>query len=497
METAGIKTAKLIERPPVIVVMGHIDHGKSTLLDYIRKTNVAEKEVGGITQNISAYEVIHNNKKITFLDTPGHEAFSRLRGRGAGVADISILVVSAEDGVKPQTVEAYKQIQELKLPFVVAINKIDKENANVERTKQSLLENQIYVEGSGGDTPVVSISAKTGEGVPELLDLLNLISQIEELRANPDLPAEGVIIEVSRSKEIGISATMIIKSGTLKMGMFVVAGESVSPVRMMEDFQSNKIQSATFSSPIRVGGFDSVPVVGTFFHSFYSRKDAEEFIEVPRRASQTLKATPDSPEKFIIPVIIKADNAGIIEAIEYELSKMEADKVGLRVLYSAVGDITDEDIKIASGKASTLIIGFNAKMTSPTKGLAERLNVTVANFDIIYKLNEWLGMMVEEKTPKTEVEEKKGLAKILKLFSQTKDKQIIGGRVEEGTLTVGDDVKILRRDAEIGKGKIRELQQMKTKIKEIGADSEFGAMVESKMEIAAGDKLEAYVIVKK
>ncbi len=497
MTITGIKPSQLLDRPPIIVVMGHIDHGKSTLLDYIRKTNLVDKEIGGITQNISAYEVVHNQKKITFLDTPGHEAFGLLRGRGAGVADIAILVVSAEDGVKPQTTEAYQQIKELGLPFVVAINKIDKENADIERTKNSLLENEIYVEGYGGDTPVVAISAKTGEGVPELLDMLGLISDIAELKADPDLPAEGIIIEVARSKESGISATMIIKSGTLKMGMFVVAGESVAPIRFMENFLGKKIESATFSSPIRVIGFDSVPAAGTYFHSFYSRKEAEAFIETPRRKVASEKAEADSPERFIIPIIIKADNAGIIEAIEYELKKMETEKVGLRILYSAIGDITDEDVKIASGKPQTLLIGFNANVSPATKNLAERMSVTIQTFDIIYKLNEWLAKAVIEKTPKTEVEEKKGVAKVLKLFSQVKDKQVLGARVEEGIISVGDDVKIMRRDVLIGQGKVKELQQMKAKVKEIGTDSEFGAMIESKIECAPGDKLEAYTVVRR
>ena len=496
MAITGLKSTKLLERPPIIVVMGHIDHGKSTLLDYIRKTHVVDEEVGGITQNISAYEVMHKQKKITFLDTPGHEAFSRLRGRGAGVADIAVLVVSAEDGVKPQTIEAYQQIKSLGLPFVVAINKIDKENANIERTKNSLLESEIYVEGYGGDTPVVAISAKTGEGVPELLDMLSLIADIEELRADPDLPAEGIIIEVARSKEVGISANMIIKSGTLKMGMVVVAGDSVAPVRFMEDFSGNKIESATFSSPVRVVGFDSIPTAGTLFHSFYSRKEAEEFIDVPRRPAAAVVPEAAS-DKFIVPVIIKADSAGIIEAIEYELKKMESEKVGLKVLYSAVGDITDDDIKIASGKPETIILGFNAKVSSASNILASRLNVTIQTFDIIYKLHEWLEKTLTEKTPKVEVEEKKGSAKVLKLFSQVKDKQVLGARVEEGVLSVGDDVRIIRRDAMIGAGKIRELQQMKTKVKEISADNEFGAMIESKIECAPGDKLEAYTIVKK
>jgi len=491
------KTTKLIERPPVIVVMGHIDHGKSTLLDYIRQSNVAEKEVGGITQNISAYEVEHNGKRLTFLDTPGHEAFSRLRGRGASVADLAILVVSAEDGVKPQTIEAYKSIQEAKLPVIVAINKIDKEGANLDRARQSLIENEIYLEGFGGDIPSIPISAKTGQGVPELLDMMLLVSELAELKADPNAPAEGTIIEVNRDKEKGISGSLIIKSGTLRGGMFVVGGTSIAPTRLMEDHLGRRITEVTFSSPVKVIGFDSIPSVGSRFYTFPTKKEAEGFIETAKKTQTENKVEADDPNKFVIPIIIKANTSGIIEAIEYELAKLQTEKVGLRVLYKAIGDVNDDDVKIASGKAGSLVIGFDTKISGPTKQLAERLEVEIHIFNIIYKLQEWLETVIKDRTPQEEVEEKKGLAKILRLFSHVKDRQIIGGRVEEGTISLSDELKILRRDAVIGQGKIRELQQAKAKTSSVEAGAEFGAMVESKIEIAAGDKLECFVVVKK
>ncbi len=491
------KTTNTIERPPVIVIMGHIDHGKSTLLDYIRKTNVTEKEVGGITQNLSAYEVEHNGKRLTFLDTPGHEAFSRLRGRGASVADLAILIVSAEDGVKPQTTEAYKSIQEAKLPVIVAINKIDKEGANLDRTRNSLMENEIYLEGFGGDIPSVAISAKTGQGVQELLDMMLLVSELHEFQADPSLPAEGTIIEVNRDKEKGISATLVIKSGTLKSGMFVVGAKSLAPTRLLEDYSGKRLTEATFSSPIKVIGFDSIPEVGAPFYSFHSKKEAEKFLENKKSTEQKQATEKIVSNKYIIPIIIKANTSGIIEAIEFELAKLETDKVELSTLYKAIGDVNDDDVKIASGKPGTLIVGFETRISGATKQLAERLEVEIHTFNIIYKLQEWLEGVIKERTPQEEVEEKKGVAKILRLFSRVKDRQVIGGRAEDGVISVGDDVKILRREGIIGQGKIKELQQAKAKTKEVNAGTEFGAMIESKIEIAPGDKIECFVIVKK
>jgi translation initiation factor IF-2 len=263
-QTKDSKSVSL-KRPPVVVVMGHIDHGKSTLLDYIRKTNIVAKEAGGITQHLGAYEVPHNTSTITFLDTPGHEAFSSIRERGAEVADIAILVVSAEDGVKPQTVEALKCILEEKIPYIVAINKIDKPGADVDRTKASLAEHEIYVEGFGGDVPVVPISALKGTGVPELLDMIMLVADLQDLKANPALPAEGAIIEAGLDNKKGIYATLLIKNGTLTSGMYVVAEDAIAPVRILEDYLGKAIKTATFSSPVRIVGFNKIPNVGAKF----------------------------------------------------------------------------------------------------------------------------------------------------------------------------------------------------------------------------------------
>lgn len=503
----------IIERPPVIVIMGHIDHGKSTLLDYIRKTNVVEGEAGGITQRVSAYEVEHKNsagkiKRITFLDTPGHEAFQQIRSRGAVAADIAVLVVSAEDGVKTQTLEALKCIKEEKLPYIVAVNKIDKPNADLNRTIQSLSENEIYIEGYGGDVPYVAISAKTGEGVPELLDMMLLVSEMEQLRGDPAKPAEGIVIESNVDSKKGISATLIIKDGTLETGMSVAAGDSFSPVRLLENFKGEKIKEAVFSSPVIIVGWNKIPKVGSAFKAFEKKKDAEEYStaqtsahirKAPAKKSGAAVGEKENPEseKVLIPLVIKADTAGSIEAIEYEISKVETEKVRPEIISSSVGNINESDVKSAMSSAGSFLVGFNVKTDTSAKNLAERNSLGILVFDIIYKVKEWLEERIKEKTPKEEVEETKGIAKIARVFSKNKDKQIVGGKVESGSLLVGGNVKIKRRDAEIGTGKVRELQQQKVKASEVREGYEFGAMVESKTEIAPGDRIELFQIVQK
>ena len=273
-----------VERPPVVAVMGHIDHGKSTLLDYIRKTNIVDKEAGGITQHISAYEVIHKDengkdKKITFLDTPGHEAFSKMRERGAKIADIAILVVSAEDGVKPQTVEAYKAIAESNTPFVVAINKIDKAGADIERTKMNLAENEIYLENYGGKVPFAPISAKTGDGIDNLLSLILILAELENFEGDAKENASGFVLESNMDSKRGIQATLIVKNGTLKKGMYVVSEDSICSTRIIENFLGKIISEASYSSPIRLIGFDKMPKAGSIFKAFENKKDAENFAQ--------------------------------------------------------------------------------------------------------------------------------------------------------------------------------------------------------------------------
>jgi translation initiation factor IF-2 len=490
---------KHIERPPVICIMGHIDHGKSTLLDYIRQTNIVDKEAGGITQKISAYEVIHKNKKITFLDTPGHESFSKIRERGASVADIAILIVSAEDGVKKQTIEALKCIKDSETQMIVAINKIDKPGADIERTKLNLAENEIYLEGYGGSVPFVPISAKTGQGVDELLDLTLLMAEMEDLRGNTTIPATGVVIEANMDKKKGISATLIIKDGTLKSGMYITAGKSFAPTRIMEDFLGKKINEATFSSPIQIIGFDILPKVGTIFEAYTNKEEALSAIEkyTEPEIKKCVIEKEENENMGVINVLIKADVTGSVEGIEHELAKITNDRMKIKIVHFGVGDITDNDVHLLANMPDSLILGFNVKADARAKLTAEKANIEIKIFDIIYKLTEWLEEVALAKTPKLEVEDMTGRAKVLKFFSSVKDKNVIGARVEEGEIRVGDEIKIMRQDIEVGRGKIRELQQMKEKTSEVRSGVEFGCQLQANITPAPGDKLEAFKIIQK
>lgn len=496
----------IVPRPPIVVIMGHIDHGKSSLLDYIRKSNIVEGEAGGITQHLSAYEVEHKAKdliaanRITFLDTPGHEAFSKMRARGAGVADIAILVVSAEDGVKEQTKEALRAIKEAGIPYIVAINKIDKPNADIERTKINLAENEIYLEGFGGDVPFVPISAKLGTGVPELLDMMLLVAEMENLTGDTTLPAEGIVVESHIDTKRGTSATLIITNGTLKKGMFILADESLSPVRTIENFLGKQVPEATFSSPIQITGFDSLPAVGTTFRAYDNKKDAEriqlELKEAIAKApvSKTVRTIPLAEDALIVPIVLKSDVAGTLEALEKELGKIERERIVIKIIAKGVGAIGENDAKLASGSNSAIILGFHTKVERGAEDIAERFGITIKTFDIIYKLSEWLSDELDRRTPKTTTEDVVGTAKILKTFSATKHKQVVGGKVLTGSLEVGAQVKIMRRDVEIGRGKIEGLQSQKLATKKVDEGNEFGMMVESKMEIAGGDVLEAFIM---
>lgn len=498
-------TPQLSKRPPVVSVMGHIDHGKSTLLDYIRKTNVVDKEAGGITQRISAYEVVRETEsgpeRITFIDTPGHEAFAGMRERGASTADVAVLVVSAEDGVKPQTVEAYKQIQQAGAPFVVAINKIDKPSADVERAKLSLAENEIYLEGYGGSVSYVPVSAKTGQGVDELLDLILLTAEVSDLKGDASLPATGAVIEANRDPKKGISATLVIKDGTVGGGQFVACGTAWSPTRILEDFAGKKVAEASFSSPIRVVGWNEAPKVGGTFVTLSSKKELEAHLEEAvaeaKRPKPAVRPTGEDEKKVALPLIVKADVLGSVEAIEHELNKIKSERVAVKVILASIGDVTESDIKVAGGGGSTVVVGFNVKIDSQAKAMIERLGIEHATFDIIYKLVEWVEEKVKERTPKVQVEEVAGKAKILKFFSRTKDKQIVGGKVVDREIRLGHAVRIVRRETVIGEGVIRELQQAKVKTSSVNEGFEFGAMIDAKIELAPGDVVEDIVVVEK
>lgn len=493
---ATATTNNPVKRPPIVVVMGHIDHGKSTLLDYIRKSNVVDSEAGGITQHLSAYVVSHTTKEgsdesITFLDTPGHAAFQKMRLRGADVADVAILVVSAEDGVKPQTLEALNAIKEAGVPFIVAINKIDKPGADILRTQTSLIENEIYIEGMGGDIPWAPISAKTGQGVSELLDLVILASEMSELTGTPSNGATGVVIEGKMDAKRGNNATLIITDGTLSSGQFIVSGKAFAPVRIMEDMYGKAIKSATLSTPVGITGWNTIPEAGAKFSTVASKKEAEavteSFVTTPvARHKKSLLPT--------IPILIKADVLGTLDAIEHELNNFTSDRICVRVIDKGVGTISANDVQNVSATKEAIIVGFNVKVDREATDLAERLGVEIDTFSIIYELSEWLENALKHRTPKLEEKIDTGVTKVLKHFSTQKYTHVLGGRVESGVMKLGQGVIITRRDIELGRGTIKNLQQQKSDVKQVD-EGEFGMQVDSKVDIAPGDVLTGFEIV--
>jgi translation initiation factor IF-2 len=491
------KQSHLIERPPIVAVLGHVDHGKSTLLDYIRKANTVAGEAGGITQHVAAYEVVHKEKKITFIDTPGHAAFSAIRARGANVADICILVVAADDGVKAQTLEALASIRAAKTPFIVAINKIDKANADLSRTQRTLLEQEVLLEQFGGDVPWAAISAKTGEGVPELLDLILLVAEVQELRGDPVAHATGFVIEANRDKKRGIAATLIIKNGILKGGKFVRAGRGISPVRILENHTGVAIKTATFSQPVRLIGFDELPAVGAEFFTHDSKRKAEE----ARAADSSLTVVlansveEENPDVFHLPVIIRADTTGSLDAIQLETAKIGDKGRKVRIVQSGIGAITEDDVKnaIASSMKNGMpapVIGFNVGVEPVAKSFSLERGVQIEQFEIIYKLTERLAELLKEHAPKRTVETVVGSAKVLKYFSSRHDEHVIGARVIGGELRKKGQLRVMRRDALYERAEVVNLQANKQNVEKVSDEGEFGAVVSAEKSPMPGDVLE-------
>jgi len=494
MKKSKTTKSNITKRPPIVVVMGHIDHGKSTLLDYIRSSNSVDKEAGGITQHLSAYVVDHKTKEgaeetITFLDTPGHAAFQKMRLRGADLADVAILVVSAEDGVKPQTLEALESIKQAKIPFIVAINKVDKSGADIPKTQASLVENEIYIEGMGGDIPWIGISAKTGTGIDDLLDLVVLSADLMELTGDTSLPASGHVIEGEVDPKRGNTATLIITNGTLKSGMFVVADSASAPVRIMENYLGKTIKEASLSTPIGIVGFDKIPPVGSLFTAYNTKKEAGLVSEENNIDTPVVQL--ERSNTPTIPILIRAGTLGTIDAIQHELDKFTSDRINIRVIEAGVGNITANDIQNVSATKEAIVVGFDVKVERQAAELAERLGVEIDTFSVIYELSDWLNTALKNRTPKKEEDVNTGKIKVLKHFSSQKYTHVLGGRVEEGFMKMDQRVIITRRDIEIGKGVIKNLQQQKSDVQKV-EEGEFGMQLETRAEVAPGDHLEPY-----
>ena len=495
----------LVRRPPVITIMGHVDHGKTTLLDTIRKSNVASGEAGGITQAIGAYQVLVNGEKVTFIDTPGHEAFTEMRSRGASVTDIVVIIVAANDGVMPQTKEAIDHAKAAGVPIVVAVNKIDLPDANVSRVLTELTEYGIVPESFGGDVITCNISAKTGEGVKELLETLLLVNEMADLKANPKRYATGTVIEARGDQKIGSVVSLLVQSGTLRLGDPVVIGTSYGKIRTMKDDKGNNITEALPSTPVEVTGINELPRAGDKFMAFETEKEARS-ISVERgarsREADTNKAGMSLDDLFSmveagekeINVVLKTDVKGSEEAVKQSLSKINIDGVWVHVIRSGVGAITESDIILASA-SNALIIGFNVRPNSKILDFAKEKNVEIRLYNIIYKVVEEMEDAIRGMLDPEFEEVIIGEAEVRQIFKFSKIGNIAGSHVTKGTIKNMSDARIIRDGVVIYTGKIGSLQREKDSVKEVKNGYDCGITIENFQDVKVGDTIETFELV--
>jgi translation initiation factor IF-2 len=483
------KIENLVARPPIVVVLGHVDHGKTSLLDYIRKTKVAEKEAGGITQHIGAYEITLKNKKITFLDTPGHEAFSNIRSRGAKAADIALLIVAADEGVKPQTKESLDCIKEAKIPFIVVLTKIDKEGANSEKVKKELADSGILLEGWGGDVPLAEVSSKTGQGIDELLELILLVAEMEELKADYQAPASGLVIESHLDARRGIVATLIINNGTLRLKDKIFTQTAKGKVKILEDFTGKTILEATFSSPVQVIGFENLPLAGEEF----SVSELKEQKDLTSQIRTIAKQIGEIDSLLSIPLIIKADTFSSTEALEHIIDQLGKEKKWcFLLLKNEVGDLSESDLKIIP-KEKTLIINFRVNKNPEVFNiLLANKNLIALDGDIIYDLADKVQKIVEEQFINKPTEEILGKVEVLAVFHPEKENQLIGGKVIEGVVRNKAKLRVIRNENVISEGRVINLQKNRVDFTEVTAGGECGLLINCPKVIEKGDFLEFF-----
>jgi len=492
-------------RPPIISIMGHVDHGKTKLLDYIRKTNVVAGEAGGITQHIGAYQVIKHDHPITFLDTPGHEAFTSMRARGAKATDIAILVVAADEGVKPQTVEAINHAKEAGIPIIVAINKIDKANANPEKVKGELVQYGLQAEDWGGKTIMVPVSAHTGEGIDKLLDMILLAAEMEDLRANPNRPAVGTVVESNLDKALGPVATILINTGTLRVGDSIVVGTSVGKIKAMHDHKGGTVTVAPPSSAVRISGLSKVPHSGDILQSFKSDKVAKERADKLKEMNalreerlsgsmvERLVSGISSGEINFLKIVLKADTKGSLEAIMQALQKIKGTDVAVKVIHFGVGNFADTDVIMASA-SQALLVGFHVKASAQVKKLADKEHVDIKNYEIIYKLTEdmtaILSGMLEPEINVIEL----GKIEIKEIFLDKKKWMIAGGSVIAGKVQAGSMVRVTHGGETLFETKLESLKHVKEDVGELEKGSDCGIKISTPKPVVPGDILEVYKI---
>lgn len=496
---------KMVPRPPVITVMGHVDHGKTTLLDTIRRTNVTEQEFGGITQHIGAYQVEWNGKKITFLDTPGHEAFTAMRARGASVTDIAVLVVAADDAVMPQTVEAIDHARAAGVPIIVAINKIDKPEANIERTMQQLAEHGLMPEEWGGDTITVKISAKQGTGIDELLEMILLVAEMQDLKAEVSAnKVVGSVIEAKVDRGRGPVATVLIQRGTLKLGTPIVAGETYGKVKAMFDDKGERITKAGPSTPVEVLGLSAAPQAGDRLESAKDEREARAIAERraqearQRKISESSKITLEDLYKHIkegtvkkLNVLLKADVQGSEEAVRHSLEKIEHEEVKIDIIHSGVGNITESDILLASA-SNAIVIGFNVKVDPQAARMAEAEHVEIRTYNVIYELTKEVRAAMAGLLEPVYEEVKLGSAEVRAVFRVPSAGIVAGCYVTEGRVVRNEGIRVIRDGKVIYEGKLDSLKHVKDEVREMAQGYECGILSQGFSDFQVGDIIEAF-----
>lgn len=498
----------LVERPPVVTIMGHVDHGKTTLLDAFRESNLVQKEAGGITQHIGAYQLLHNDRKITFVDTPGHEAFTQLRARGTKVTDIVILVVAADDGVMPQTKEAINHAKAAGVPIIVAINKIDKPEADLDRAKKELSKEGLLIEEWGGDVVSVDISATEKTNLNELLEMILLLNDVMEIKGNPMVPAQGVILEARLDSQKGPVATVIIQQGTLNQGEAFVSGICYGKARALFNEKGKSIKKAELSMPVEVLGFSEVPNAGDYFQVV---KDLEAAKRIARyRLSLVKKEELTRPEHLTLdqlfkkieegdvkelPLIIKADVHGSVEVLKDTLPNLSTDKVKIKIYHAATGTISESDIMLASA-SNAIIIGYNVKPQQALLDMAREEKVEIRSYNVIYQLTDDIKKAMTGLLDPISKETSLGRAEVRRIFHIPRIGSIAGCLVTEGKISRNAEVRIIRNDEVIHKGKISSLKHLKNNVTEVKKDYECGIGVEKFKDIQEGDAIEAFIIEK-
>lgn len=495
----------LVERPPVVTIMGHVDHGKTTLLDYLRKSSVASGEAGGITQAIGAYQVKCKGKDITFIDTPGHEAFTEMRARGASVTDIVIIIIAADDGVKPQTREAIDHAKAAKVPIIVAINKIDKPEANIDKVMTGLVDAGLTPEEWGGDTLVNKISAVTGEGVGELLENILLIAEMQELKANPKRYATGAVLESQMDKHMGSVVTLLIQNGTLRLGDPIVVGTASGKVRTLKNDLGQNIVLATPSMPVEITGLSTTPKAGDKFMAFETEKQAKAIAEErslrekdadTNRTGMTLDDLFGQINEGLkeINVVLKTDVTGSLEAVRQSLEKIDVEGVKVNIIRASVGAITESDIVLAQA-SQAIIIGFNVRGSSKVMDLAKEYGVSIKTYDIIYKVVEEMEAAMKGMLEPEFEEQVTGNLEIRQIFKFSKVGLIAGCHVTNGTIKMGENARIIRDGIVVYQGKIKSLQRGKDNAREVSKGMDCGLTLENCQDYRENDQIEVYDLV--